>query len=196
MRILLVDPFDSFVHIIRQYLLSAGTEPTVVRSTELTPRDVRRRYRPDALLLGPGPGHPRDSGHVELVREYAGELPILGVCLGQQAIGLAYGAQVVPARHLMHGKTSRIRHDGRGLFSGLPADFAATRYHSLVVVEETVPDCLEISARSQDDGYDMALRHRSLPVQSVQFHPVSIRTEHGMRMVTNFLAGQAVPGAA
>ncbi|MEU6040978.1 aminodeoxychorismate/anthranilate synthase component II [Actinomadura sp. NPDC047616] len=186
MRILVVDAFDSFVYILRQYLMSAGANPVMARSNELTAATIRGTA-PDAILLGPGPGRPAESGHVEIVREFAGLVPILGVCLGHQAIGLAYGASVVPARHLMHGKTSRIRHDGRGLFAGVPDGFVATRYHSLVVVEDTVPECLEITARSHDDGYVMGLRHRHLPVESVQFHPESIGTEDGMRLITNFV---------
>ncbi|MEU1228927.1 aminodeoxychorismate/anthranilate synthase component II [Streptomyces sp. NPDC005828] len=187
-RILVVDAFDSFVDILRQYLMSAGAEPVMVRSTAVRLTDIERDL-PDAILLGPGPGHPDDSGHVEIVRAFAGRLPLFGVCLGQQAIGRAFGADVVPARRLMHGKASPIEHDGRGLFAGLPAGFSATRYHSLIVPEETVPDCLEVTARSADDGYVMGLRHRTLPVESVQFHPESFRTDHGMRMVSNFLHG-------
>lgn len=185
-RILVVDAFDSFVDILRQYLMSAGAVPLMVRSPALSPADVPAMGL-DGILLGPGPGHPDESGHVELVRAFAGHLPLLGVCLGHQAVGRAYGASVVPAEHLVHGKTSRIRHDGRGLFTGLPDRFEATRYHSLIVPEETVPDCLEVTARSADDGYVMGLRHRTLPVESVQFHPESFRTDHGMDIVTNYL---------
>lgn len=185
-RILVVDAFDSFVDILRQYLMSAGAVPLMVRSNALTLTDVPT-MGVDGILLGPGPGHPDASGHVEIVRTFAGSLPLLGVCLGHQAIGRAYGADVVPAEHLMHGKTSRIRHDGRGLFASLPDRFEATRYHSLIVPEETVPGSLEITARSVDDGYVMGLRHRSLPVESVQFHPESFRTSHGMDVVVNYL---------
>ncbi|MCY0942923.1 anthranilate synthase component II [Streptomyces antarcticus] len=186
-QILVVDAFDSFVDILRQYLMSAGADPVMVRSNALREEDVRE-MAPEAILLGPGPGHPDVSGHVELVQAFAGQVPILGVCLGHQAIGRAYGAAVVPAQHLMHGKTSRIRHDGHGLFDAMPQDFQATRYHSLVVVEETLPPVLEVTARSCDDSYVMAMRHRTLPVESVQFHPESIRTEGGMRMIRNFVA--------
>ncbi|WP_073918779.1 anthranilate synthase component II [Streptomyces sp. CB02009] len=187
-RVLVVDAFDSFVDILRQYLMSAGADPVMVRSTAVRLTDVERDL-PDAILLGPGPGHPDESGHVEIVQAFGGRLPLLGVCLGHQAIGRAYGAEVVPARRLMHGKASPIDHDGRGLFTGLPAGFSATRYHSLVVPESTVPDCLEVTARSADDAYVMGLRHRTLPVESVQFHPESFRTDHGMRMISNFLEG-------
>ncbi|MGW3359712.1 anthranilate synthase component II [Streptomyces bungoensis] len=187
-RVLVVDAFDSFVDILRQYLMSAGAEPVMVRSNVLRLTDVEQ-HRPDAILLGPGPGHPDDSGHVEIVQAFAGRLPLLGVCLGHQAIGRAYGARVVPAQRLMHGKASRVDHDGRGLFAGLPNHFSATRYHSLIVPEPSVPADLEVTAHSCDDGYVMGLRHRTLPIESVQFHPESFRTEHGMHMVSNFLRG-------
>jgi anthranilate synthase/aminodeoxychorismate synthase-like glutamine amidotransferase len=185
-KILVVDAFDSFVYIIRQYLLSAGADPIVVRSNELSLDDIRLT-KPDAVLLGPGPGHPGESGHVEIVRTFGDQVPIFGICLGHQAIGLAFGGQVVPAHHLMHGKTSRIRHDGTGAFADMPEDFTATRYHSLVVVENTIPDCLQVSAWSCDDRYVMGLRHRWLPMESVQFHPESICTENGLRLIRNFV---------
>ncbi|MET8885080.1 anthranilate synthase component II [Streptomyces rubiginosohelvolus] len=187
-RVLVVDAFDSFVDILRQYLMSCGADPVMVRSGEFVPAQLES-VLPDAILLGPGPGHPDASGHVEIVRAFAGRLPLFGVCLGHQAIGRAFGASVVPARRLMHGKASPVEHDGRGLFAGLPDRFAATRYHSLIVPELTVPSCLEVTARSADDGYVMGLRHRTLPIESVQFHPESFRTDHGMRMVANFLDG-------
>ncbi|OKJ20296.1 anthranilate synthase subunit II [Streptomyces sp. CB02130] len=168
--------------------MSAGADPVMVRSGEFAPARMESGL-PDAILLGPGPGHPDASGHVEIVRAFAGRLPLFGVCLGHQAIGRAFGASVVPARRLMHGKASPVEHDGRGLFAGLPDRFAATRYHSLIVPELTVPSCLEVTARSADDGYVMGLRHRTLPIESVQFHPESFRTDHGMLMVANFLDG-------
>ncbi|MDT7787154.1 MAG: 2-amino-4-deoxychorismate synthase, glutamine amidotransferase component [Pseudonocardiales bacterium] len=186
MRTLVVDAYDSFVHIIRQYLDSVDAGPVVIRSNELTHAAVAR-MRPDLIVLGPGPGHPAASGHVELVHRFADSTPMLGVCLGHQAIGLAHGADVRPATHLVHGKTSPVRHDGRGVFRGLPSPFDATRYHSLIVVEDTVPDVLEVTARSEDDGYVMGLRHRTLPIESVQFHPESVTTGHGLRLLANFV---------
>ncbi len=186
MRILVVDAFDSFVHILKQYLMDLGADPVVVRSDAIDPGTVAASGA-QALLLGPGPGHPNDSGHVAIVRRFAGHLPILGVCLGHQAVGAAFGATVVPATHLMHGKDSAIEHDGDGLFADLPPDFRAMRYHSLVVDETTVPDCLSVTARSRDDGYVMGLRHRSLPIETTQFHPESVGTESGHRMLARFL---------
>jgi anthranilate synthase component 2 len=196
MRTLVVDAYDSFVHIVAQYLTRAGAGPTVVRSGDLDEARVEA-FGPDAIVLGPGPGHPVDSGHVELLRAFAGRVPMLGICLGHQALGVAHGAEVRPAGHLMHGKTSRIHHDGRGVFAGLPNPFEATRYHSLVVVEETVPPCLEVTAVAEDDGYVMGLRHRSLPVETVQFHPESVCTEDGFRLLANFAdRARALAGAA
>ena len=187
-RVLLVDAFDSFVYIVRQYLLAAGARPVVVRSDALRPRDITA-MRPDVVVLGPGPGHPADSGHVQIVRGFGDRVPIFGICLGHQAIGLAYGARVRPASHLMHGRTSEINHDGRGVFAGAPNPLRATRYHSLIVVADTVPDCLQITASAADDGYVMGLRHRGLPIESVQFHPESICTDHGLAMITNVVRG-------
>ena len=186
MKAVLIDAFDSFVYIIEQYLAELGAEPTVIRS-HADNADRIAELQPDVLVLGPGPGHPTNSGHVELVEAFAGRLPILGVCLGHQAIGCAYGATVSPAQHIMHGKTSTIDHDGRGIFAGAPADQLVTRYHSLVVQDATLPAELEVSARSRDDGYIMGLRHTSLPIESVQFHPESITTAGGLDLFRAFL---------
>lgn len=191
MRTVVVDAYDSFVHIIYQYLLELGTGPEVVRSDETSPDRIAAQ-RPDLVVLGPGPGHPAESGHVEIVRHLQGSVPLFGVCLGHQAIGMAYGASVTTASHLMHGKTSRIVHDGRGALSRQPRPFDATRYHSLIVAESTVPDVLEVTARAADDGYVMGLRHRSLPIESVQFHPESVCTERGLDIFRAFV-GEHVP---
>ena len=185
-NVLVVDAFDSFVHIIDQYLRQLGADTRVVRSGAHRP-DELAAWRPDAVVLGPGPGHPADSGHVDLVRRFAGEVPLLGVCLGHQAIALAFGGAVRLADNLMHGRSSVIDHDGRGLFTGLPDRQVVTRYHSIVVAEP-LPTELVGTARSIDDGYLMGLRHRELPVEGVQFHPESITTADGLSMMANFLA--------
>ncbi|MFG2066381.1 anthranilate synthase component II [Micromonospora tulbaghiae] len=191
MKVLLVDAYDSFTHIIDQYLRTLGARTVVVRSRVRSPRQLAA-LRPDAVVLGPGPGHPGDSGHVELVHAFAGRVPLLGVCLGHQAIGLAYGGTIAVARHLMHGKTSEVTHDGRGVYAGAAAPLTVTRYHSLVV-DDPVPPPLEVTARSGDDGYVMGLRHRTLAVEGVQFHPESVTTRDGLRLFDNFLRG--VPAA-
>ncbi|MER5780338.1 aminodeoxychorismate/anthranilate synthase component II [Streptomyces mobaraensis] len=185
-RVLLVDAYDSFSHIIDQYLLTLGARTEVVRSRTRTPRELVE-LRPDAVVLGPGPGHPADSGHVELVHAFAGRVPLLGVCLGHQAIGLAYGAGITVAKNLMHGKTSPVRHDGRGVFEGVADPLTVTRYHSLIV-DGAVPPALEVTATSLDDGYVMGVRHRTLAVEGVQFHPESVMTSDGLRLFENFLA--------
>jgi anthranilate synthase component II len=185
MRALLIDAYDSFSHIIYQYLRMIDVETDVVRSGELTPSDALA-HDSDFVLLGPGPGTPEDSGHVEMVRELRGSKPVLGVCLGLQAIATAYGGSVSPAAHQMHGKTSTINHDGSGVFAGLEQGFLATRYHSLVVDEATVPAELIVTARSGDDGYVMALRHEIDLVEGVQFHPESILTANGLELFRNF----------
>ncbi|WP_447040826.1 anthranilate synthase component II [Streptomyces sp. DSM 118878] len=189
MRVLLVDAYDSFVHIIDRYLRTLGATTEVVRSGTRTEARLTASA-PDAVVLGPGPGHPADSGHVELVRAFAGRVPLLGVCLGHEAIALAFGGRVRVAEHIMHGRTSTVRHDGEGLFRGVGDAAEVTRYHSLVVAEP-LPDELVVTARSTDDGYVMGLRHRTLPVEGVQFHPESIATGGGLAMLGNFLAGCA-----
>ncbi|MGW0536621.1 anthranilate synthase component II [Streptomyces sp. NPDC003032] len=186
MNVLIVDAYDSFTHIIDRYIRSLGVRTQVVRSGTRTP-DELAAGRPDAIVLGPGPGHAADSGHVELVHRFAGEVPLLGVCLGHQAIALAYGGRVQVADHLMHGRTSTVRHDGSGVFGRVPQAVEVTRYHSLVVAEP-LPACLQATAWSQDDGYVMGLRHRELPVEGVQFHPESITTTGGLDMLEEFLS--------
>ncbi|WP_424187685.1 anthranilate synthase component II [Actinokineospora sp. G85] len=188
MNVLLVDAFDSFVHIIDQYLRELGVRTSVVR-TGSVPADELVASAPDAVVLGPGPGHPADSGHVELVRRFAGRVPLLGVCLGHQAIALAFGGSVALANNLMHGRTSTLDHDGHGVFAGVRPGLTVTRYHSIVVAEP-LPDTLQATAHSLDDGYVMGLRHRTLPVEGVQFHPESITTDMGSAMLANFLSAR------
>jgi anthranilate synthase component II len=185
MKALLIDAYDSFSHIIYQYLRMIDVDTDVVRSGELSPQDALA-HDSDFVLLGPGPGTPEDSGHVEMVRTLAGSKPVFGVCLGLQGIAVAYGSSVRPAEHQMHGKTSVIDHDGSGVFAGMEPGFVATRYHSLIVDEPTVPDELVVTARSHDDGYVMALSHRTDLVQGVQFHPESILTANGIELFRNF----------
>ncbi len=171
MKALVVDAYDSFVYIIYQYLLRLGVEARVVRHDQIGDQMDRQaaieRFSPDFLLLGPGPGHPADVCYVDLIRQYGGTIPIMGVCLGHQAIGLAYGGQIDRASHIMHGKCSQIDHDDQGCFRHAPAPLKATRYHSLIVREQGLPECLQITASARDDGYIMGLRHKELPIESV-----------------------------
>ncbi|MFD5764366.1 anthranilate synthase component II [Streptomyces sp. NPDC127049] len=189
MKVLLIDAYDSFVHIIDSYLRALGAETTVVRSGTRS-ADELASLGADAVVLGPGPGHPADSGHVELVHRFAGAVPLLGVCLGHQAIALAYGGRIEVAEQVMHGRTSIVRHDGAGLFEGLGNTLEATRYHSLIVTDP-LPEPLTTTAVSVDHGYVMALAHREIPVFGVQFHPESIMTTGGPRLLENFLASAA-----
>jgi len=186
-RILVVDNYDSFVYNLVQYLGELGADPIVRRHDAVT-LDEAAELAPDAVLVSPGPGRPKDAGvSVEMIRWAAGRIPVLGVCLGHQCIGAAWGARVERAPQVMHGKTSQIHHDGTGLFSGLSSPLEATRYHSLIVEESSLPDELEVVATS-DDGLVMGLRHRDLDVEGVQFHPESILTEDGHGLLSNFLA--------
>jgi anthranilate synthase component II len=189
-RVLLVDNYDSFTYNLVQELGELGAEPVVYRNDAIGVGGIRRE-RPDALVISPGPGRPEDAGiSLEVVGELASELPILGVCLGHQCIAQAYGGRIVPAPRLMHGKASEIRHRGAGVLAGLPDPFQATRYHSLVAERATLPDVLEITAES-DDGVVMGIRHRRFPLEGVQFHPESILTPYGPRLLENFLASAA-----
>jgi para-aminobenzoate synthetase component II len=183
-RVLVVDNYDSFVFNIVQYLAQLGAECTVVRNDEV---DLTTIEQYDGVLLSPGPGIPEKAGVcVELVRETGGSVPVLGVCLGHQAIAAAYGAIVERAPELLHGKTSEVEHDGAGVLAGLPSPFTATRYHSLSVRDGTLPDELEVTARTAG-GVIMGLRHRDLPLEGVQFHPESVLTEGGHRLLANWL---------
>lgn len=189
--VFVLDNYDSFTYNLVQYLGELGAEMVVRRNDELSVDEVEA-LKPERILLSPGPCTPSDAGIlVPLIQRMAGKAPILGVCLGHQAIGQAFGGQVVRAAELMHGKTSPVEHDGKGVFSGLPTPLTCTRYHSLIVAEEGLPKELEITARSSaregDASIIMGLRHRSLPVEGVQFHPESVLTEGGRQMIRNFL---------
>jgi len=187
-RVLVIDNYDSFVYNLVQYLGELGAEPVVHRH-DAVGIDALIALEPDAVLVSPGPGRPEDAGVSNVAIRTFGErgVPVLGVCLGHQCIGQVYGGDVVRAPKVMHGKTSEIRHTGVGVLAGLPSPFTATRYHSLVVDRDSVPDVLEVTAESED-GLVMALRHRELPIEGVQFHPESILTESGHDLLRNFLA--------
>jgi len=186
--IALIDNYDSFTYNLAQYLGELGAEVRVFRNDQITVEEVAA-LAPSHVVLSPGPGTPDDAGiTLELIAALAGSVPLLGVCLGHQAIGQAFGGKVIRAARVMHGKTSRIRHDGRGVFESIENDFVATRYHSLVVERETLPASLAVTAQSED-GEIMGLRHRGLAVEGVQFHPEALLTEHGHRMLQNFLKG-------
>ena len=185
--ILVLDNYDSFTYNLVQYLGELGAEVKVVRNDEATVDEVAA-LAPERIVISPGPGTPDDAGiSLGLIERLGARVPILGVCLGHQAIGQAFGGRVVRARQVMHGKTSSIRHDGRGVFAGLENPFVATRYHSLAVVRETVPEELEVSAEAED-GEIMGIRHRRWPIEGVQFHPESILTLEGKKLLKNFLA--------
>ena len=187
--LLMIDNYDSFTYNLVQYLGELGEDVKVARNDELTVDEVER-LRPERVVLSPGPCTPNEAGiSLELIRRLAGRVPILGVCLGHQAIGQAFGGRVVHAKTLMHGKTSLIHHTGAGVFQGLPAPYTATRYHSLAIERESCPPELEVTAWT-DDGEIMGVRHRTLAVEGVQFHPESILTEHGHALLRNFLTMQ------
>ncbi len=183
--ILLIDNYDSFTFNLAQYLGELGAPPLVRRNDELTVDDIER-LQPDRIVISPGPGRPEDAGvSVETIRRFGQRVPVLGVCLGHQGIGFAFGGTISRATELMHGKVSAVHHDGRGVFKGVSQPFTAGRYHSLVVAEP-VPEALEVSARTED-GTIMGLRHRTWPVHGVQFHPESVLTAEGRKLLRNFL---------
>ncbi len=185
-RVLVIDNIDSFVYNLVQYIGELGAEPIVVRNNEVTV-DEALALEPDAVLLSPGPGRPEDAGILcDAITAFAGKVPVFGVCLGHQAIGHVFGGNVIRAPELLHGKTSMVHHHGNGVFTGLESPVQATRYHSLVVERDTLPDCFEVTAETAD-GMIMGMRHRTLDVEGVQFHPESILTNHGHTMVGNFL---------
>jgi para-aminobenzoate synthetase component 2 len=188
--ILMIDNYDSFTYNLVQYLGEMGQELQVYRNDAITLEEIEA-HAPERIIISPGPCTPNEAGiSVPLIQRFAGRMPILGVCLGHQSIGQAFGGEVVRAGRLMHGKTSPIHHDGRTVFAGLPSPFEATRYHSLLVRRETLPDCFEVSAETAE-GEIMGLRHKDLPVEGVQFHPESVLTTHGKELLRNFVfAGQ------
>ena len=183
----MIDNYDSFTYNLVQYFGELGEEVKVVRNDEISVEDIAR-LRPDRIVLSPGPCTPDQAGiTLEVIERLKGDLPILGVCLGHQAIGQAFGGRVIHARTLMHGKVSRIHHEGKGVFAGLPSPYSATRYHSLAIERASCPEELEITAWTED-GEIMGIRHRTLPIEGVQFHPESILTEHGHALLRNFLS--------
>ena len=191
--IVLIDNYDSFTYNLYQYLCELGAEVVVRRNDAITVDEIIA-LNPERIVISPGPCTPQEAGiSVEIIQRLAGQVPILGVCLGHQAIGAAFGGEVVRAPVVMHGKLSAIHHDGRGVFAGLSQDFTATRYHSLIIERDTLPACLEISAETAD-GIIMGLRHREYPIEGVQFHPEAILTEHGHDLLRNFLQGQRAAG--
>ena len=187
--ILMIDNYDSFTYNLVQYLGELGAEVAVFRNDEISIEKIEA-MQPSHIVLSPGPCTPNEAGiTLPLLQRLAGKAPILGVCLGHQAIGQAFGGKVVRAKQVMHGKVSRIQHDRKGVFREIPDAFVATRYHSLAVQRESLPECLEVTAQAED-GEIMGLRHRSLPVEGVQFHPEAMLTEHGHKMLQNFLQGR------
>ena len=188
--LLMIDNYDSFTYNLVQYLGELGADVHVYRNDAVTLSEIAA-WEPSLIVISPGPCTPSEAGiSVPLIQRFAGKIPILGVCLGHQAIGQAFGGRIVRARRVMHGKLSPIAHDGRGVFAGLPSPFAATRYHSLAIEHATLPAMLEVTATA-DDGEIMGVRHRELAIEGVQFHPEAILTEHGKRLLANFLAGPA-----
>jgi anthranilate synthase/aminodeoxychorismate synthase-like glutamine amidotransferase len=185
--LVVIDNYDSFTYNLVQYLGELGERPRVFRNDQITLEEIAALH-PDRIVISPGPKTPKEAGiSCETILQFAGQIPILGVCLGHQCIGAAFGGQIVRASRLMHGKTSPIHHDGRTIFSGLPNPFEATRYHSLLVNREGLPDCLEISAETAE-GEIMGVRHKEHQIEGIQFHPESILTKEGMALLRNFLS--------
>jgi anthranilate synthase component 2 len=190
-KVVMVDNYDSFTYNLVQYFGELGADVTVVRNDQVTVADIEK-LAPDKLVISPGPCTPKEAGvSVEAILKFAGKIPILGVCLGHQSIGYAFGGNIVHAKSIMHGKTSLVYHQNQGVFKGLNNPFTATRYHSLVIEQQSIPDCLEITAWTQDAAGKldeiMGVRHKELDIEGVQFHPESILTEHGHDMLRNFL---------
>ena len=184
--LLMIDNYDSFTYNVVQYLGELGEDIQVFRNDRITISEIER-MRPDRIVISPGPCTPKEAGiSIDTIRRFAGKVPILGICLGHQAIGAAFGGEIVRAPHLMHGKTSLIHHDGKTLFEGLPDPFEATRYHSLIIKRDTLPHCLDISAWT-DDGIIMGVRHKEFLIEGVQFHPESILTTVGKDLLKNFI---------
>jgi anthranilate synthase/aminodeoxychorismate synthase-like glutamine amidotransferase len=182
----MIDNYDSFTYNLVQYLGEMGQKLKVVRNDEISAADIAK-IKPAKIVISPGPGSPEDAGiSVDVIRDYAGKIPILGVCLGHQAIGYAFGGKIIRAKNLMHGKTSKIYHDRKGIFAGVSNPFEATRYHSLLVERKTFPACLKITAETKDKEI-MGLQHRTMKVYGVQFHPESILTEEGKKILRNFI---------
>jgi anthranilate synthase/aminodeoxychorismate synthase-like glutamine amidotransferase len=189
--VFVLDNYDSFTYNLVQYIGELGREVHVRRNDQVALAEIEQ-LQPSHIVISPGPCTPHDAGiSIELIRHFAGKVPLLGVCLGHQAIGAAFGGEVIRAKNLMHGKTSLVQHDGRTIFKDIPSPMQATRYHSLIVSDKNLPAELEVSASTRDDDGEtviMGLRHKSLPVEGVQFHPESVLTERGMQLVKNFLA--------
>ncbi|HSA58708.1 MAG TPA: aminodeoxychorismate/anthranilate synthase component II [bacterium] len=184
--LLMIDNYDSFTYNLVQYFQELGEDVRVYRNDEIT-LDQIRKLNPDKIVISPGPCTPNEAGvSVPIIKEFAGKIPILGVCLGHQSIGQAFGGKIVRAKKVMHGKTSMIRHDGKGVFKDLKNPFEATRYHSLVIEKQSIPDCLEVTATA-DDGEIMGVRHKEMKLEGVQFHPESILTAEGKHLLKNFL---------
>ena len=185
--LLVIDNYDSFTYNLVQYLGELGEQIEVRRNDEVTVDEIESNLRPERIVISPGPGTPEDAGiSMEVIKRLGGRVPVLGICLGHQSIGQVFGGRVLRAPKLFHGKSSRVRHDGKTIFAEVDQDFSAGRYHSLIVEDRGLPDCLEVSART-DDGIIMGLRHRTLNIEGVQFHPESIMTIEGKKLLANFL---------